>query len=142
MRASLTRRVSFAAAHRYRRPEWDDAKNAAVFGLCARPNYHGHNYGVEVTVSGPIDPVTGFLVDLAALDGALTREVMAPLDHKNLNLDVPDFAEGKLVPTSENIAAWILARMQRAVAAFSTTARVTKVRVHEGPGLWAEVEPE
>lgn len=142
MRASLTRRVSFAAAHRYRRPEWDDATNAAVFGLCARPNYHGHNYGVEVTVSGPIDPVTGFLVDLGALDAALAREVMAPLDHKNLNLDVPDFAEGKLVPTSENIAAWILERMQRAVAAFSASARVTKVRVHEGPGLWAEVEPE
>lgn len=142
MRASLTRRVSFAAAHRYRRPEWDDAKNTAVFGLCARPNYHGHNYGVEVTVTGPIDPVTGFLVDLAALDAAIAREVMAPLDHKNLNLDVPDFADGKLVPTSENIAAWILARMRRAVAAFSDSATVTRVRVHEGPGLWADAEGE
>ena len=142
MRATLTRRVTFAAAHRYRRPEWDDAKNAAVFGLCARPNYHGHNYGVDVTVAGPIDPVTGFLIDLAALDAAMQREVMAPLDHKNLNLDVPDFADGKLVPTSENIATWIFARMQRAVAAFSATAKVIRVRVHEGPGLWAEVSDE
>jgi 6-pyruvoyltetrahydropterin/6-carboxytetrahydropterin synthase len=142
MRATLIRRVTFAAAHRYRRPEWDDAKNAAVFGLCAQPNYHGHNYGVDVMVTGPIDPVTGFIVDLVALDAAIEREVMSPLDHKNLNLDVPDFADGKLVPTTENIAAWILARMQRAIPVFSKTARVSRVRVHEGPGLWAEVEAE
>jgi 6-pyruvoyltetrahydropterin/6-carboxytetrahydropterin synthase len=142
MRASLTRRVTFAAAHRYRRPEWDEAKNAAVFGLYALPNYHGHNYAVELTVAGPIDATTGFIVDLVALDPALEREVMAPLDHKNLNLDVAEFADGKLIPTSENIAAWILARMQRALAGISTTATVSKVRVHEGPGLWAEVGTE
>lgn len=142
MRASLTRRVQFAAAHRYRRPEWDDVKNAEVFGLCAQPNYHGHNYGVEVTVAGPIDPVTGFIVDLGALDAALEREVMARLDHRNLNLEVPEFADGGLIPTSENIAAWIFERMQRAVASFSKTAHVSRVRVHEGPGLWSEVDAE
>ena len=71
MRATLTRRVTFSAAHRYRRPEWDDAKNLAVFGACAHPNWHGHTYECDVTVGGPVDPVTGFCADLAALVRAL-----------------------------------------------------------------------
>jgi len=139
MRATLTRRVTFSAAHRYRRPEWDDAKNRAVFGLCALPNYHGHNFVVDVTVGGPVDPVTGFCADLAVLDNVLQREVMEPLDHRNLVLDVPEFAEGKLIPTTENVAQWILARVQRALGAQT---RVVRVRVAEEPGLWSEVEPE
>lgn len=138
MHATLTRRVTFSAAHRYRRPEWDDARNSAVFGLCARPNYHGHNFVVDVTVGGPVDPLTGFCADLAVLDAALQREVMDALDHRNLVLDVPEFAEGKLIPTTENVAQWILARMQRALG---DGAKVVRVRVAEEPGLWAEVEP-
>lgn len=136
--ATLTRRVTFSAAHRYRRPEWDDAKNAAVFGACAHPNWHGHTYTVDVTVGGPVDPITGFCADLGALDAALENEVFTPLDHRNLVLDVPEFAEGKLIPTSENLAQWILGKVQRALG---DATRVLRVRVAEEPGLWAEVEP-
>jgi 6-pyruvoyltetrahydropterin/6-carboxytetrahydropterin synthase len=115
--ASLTRRVTFSAAHRYRRPEWDDAKNLAIFGACANPHYHGHGYSCDVTVTGPIDPVTGFLVDLAALDRILAAEVRDRFDHKNINLDVPEFADGKLVPTGENLARFIFERVDRAMHA-------------------------
>jgi 6-pyruvoyltetrahydropterin/6-carboxytetrahydropterin synthase len=138
VRASLTRRVTFSAGHRYRRPEWDDARNEAVFGACARPNWHGHTYVVDVTVTGAVDPVTGFCADLAALDRALRTEVVERLDHRNLVLDVAEFAEGKLIPTSENIAWWIARAVQ---GALGQATKVSRVRVAEEPGLWAEVEP-
>ena len=86
MPSSLTRRVTFAAAHRYRIAEWSDERNAAVFGACARPNFHGHSYVCDVTVSGAIDPVTGFIVDLGVLDDVLQREVRARFDHANIFL--------------------------------------------------------
>jgi 6-pyruvoyltetrahydropterin/6-carboxytetrahydropterin synthase len=138
-RATLTRRITFSAAHRYRRPDWDDAKNRAVFGACAHPNWHGHTYTVDVTVGGPIDPTTGFCADLGALDAALRTQVFEVLDHRNLVLDVPEFAEGASIPTSENLAWWIADRIQRAIG---PATRVLRVRVAEEPGLWAEVEPE
>ncbi len=138
MRASLTRRVTFSAGHRYRRPEWDDARNAEVFGACARPNWHGHTYVVDVTVGGPVDPLTGFCADLGALDRALRTQVVERLDHCNLVLDIPEFAEGRLIPTSENIAWWIARAVQHALG---ESPRVSRVRVAEEPGLWAEVEP-
>ena len=137
MRATLTRRVTFSAAHRYRRPEWDDARNEATFGACARPNWHGHTYRCDVTVGGPVDPLTGFCADLGALDRALRERVVEALDHRNLVLDVAAFAEGKLIPTSENLAWWIAQEMQEAVG---VGMRVVRVRVAEEPGLWAEVE--
>ena len=122
---TLTRRVNFAAAHRYRRPEWDDAKNAATFGLCSLPNYHGHSYVCEVTVRGSVDPITGFVVDLGVLDRALQREVRDRFDHRNINLDVPEFADGKLVPSGENLARFILERVQRAIGGAATVSSVT-----------------
>src|SRR3954463_8223569 len=85
MPAFLTRRVTFAAAHRYRIAEWSDEKNAATFGACARPNYHGHSYTCDVTVTGTLDPVTGFVADLGAIDAALQREVRERFDHANIN---------------------------------------------------------
>lgn len=130
--AQLTRRVRFAAAHRYRRPEWDDAKNEAVFGLCARPLYHGHSYVCDVTVSGDIDPTTGFAVDLAQLDAILKREVVDRFDHRNINLEVADFADGALVPTGENLARFIYDRVQQAMRG---DARVVEVRVAEDDTL-------
>lgn len=138
MRATLTRRVTFSAAHRYRRPEWDEARNAEVFGACAHPNWHGHTYACEVTVGGPVDPTTGFCADLGALDRALEERVVRRLDHRNLVLDVPAFAEGRLIPTSENLASWIATEVQQALGGAT---RVVRVRVSEEPGLWAEVEP-
>lgn len=138
MRATLTRSVTFSAAHRYRRPEWDDARNAAVFGACAHPHWHGHTYQCEVTVGGVVDPVTGFCADLAALDRALADRVVGRLDHRNLVLDVPEFHEGQLIPTSENVAAWIAREVQDALG---DATRVLRVRLAEMPGLWVDVEP-
>jgi len=109
--ALLTRRITFAAAHRYRRPEWSDEENERVFGLCARPNFHGHSYSCEVTVRGRIDDRTGFAIDVAKLDGALAMEVRDRFDHRNINLDVPEFADGKLIPTGENLARFIFERL-------------------------------
>jgi 6-pyruvoyltetrahydropterin/6-carboxytetrahydropterin synthase len=114
--ALLTRRVTFAAAHRYRVPAWSDERNEQVFGACARPSFHGHSYVCDVTVSGPIDPTTGMLIDLAVLDGVLATEVRDRFDHRNINLDVPEFADGKLVPTGENLARFIFQRVQSAIA--------------------------
>src|SRR6478736_1119269 len=93
---TLTRRITFAAAHRYRRPDWTDERNARAFGLCARESYHGHTYICDVTVTGSIDPETGMIVDLAVLDRVLATEVRDRFDHHNINLDVPEFADGRL----------------------------------------------
>lgn len=125
MRASLTRRVTFAAAHRYRIAEWSDEKNEQTFGLCARPSFHGHSYTCDVTVAGDIDPKTGFCVDLGVLDRILATEVRERFDHRNINLDVPEFADGKLVPTGENLARFIFERVERALGKTATVVRVT-----------------
>ena len=134
VRLALTRRVTFAAAHRYRRADWSEARNREVFGTCANPNYHGHTYTCDVTVSGPVDPQTGMLVDLGRLDRALADEVRDRFDHKNVNLDVPEFAEGRLVPTGENLARFILERVQ---SALGPEPRVTQVTLAEDTTLSA-----
>jgi len=139
MPSYLTRRVSFAAAHRYRIADWSDERNAAVFGACARPNYHGHSYVCDVTVTGEIDPVTGFIVDLGLLDQVLEREVRERFDHANINLDVPEFADGGLMPTGEELARFICQRVQSALGA---RARVTRVTVAEDSTLTAAFEPD
>jgi 6-pyruvoyltetrahydropterin/6-carboxytetrahydropterin synthase len=116
-RAYLSRIVTFAAAHRYRRPEWSDEKNEQVFGLCARESYHGHTYVCEVTVAGEIDPLTGFIVDLGELDTILSEEVKHRFDHRNINVDVPEFGDGRLVPSGENLARFIYERVAGRLAA-------------------------
>lgn len=131
---TLTRRVKFAAAHRYRRPEWDDAHNVATFGACAWPSYHGHSYTCDVTVSGDIDPITGFIVDLGKLDAILRREVIQKFDHRNINVDVAEFADGKLIPSGENIARFILDRVQDGL---KKDARVVSVTIAEDDSLSA-----
>ena len=110
-RAYLTRKVHFAAAHRYRRPEWSDEQNEKTFGLCARESFHGHSYVCEVTVAGQIDPLTGFVMDLGLLDSILGDEVRNRFDHRNINVDVPEFADGKLIPSGENLARFIYDRV-------------------------------
>lgn len=134
-RLSLTRRVTFAAAHRYRRPEWSEERNFEVFGKCSRAPWHGHTYTCDVTVTGALDPATGFVVDLALLDAILDREVMERFDHRNINTDVAEFAEGQLIPSCENLSAFIAARVQDALG---TRATVTRVWLSESPTLWAE----
>jgi 6-pyruvoyltetrahydropterin/6-carboxytetrahydropterin synthase len=101
-RVAVYRKEHFNAAHRLHRPDWDDATNADVFGKCALPNYHGHNYELIVKVTGEIDPTTGYVIDLKLLSDLIQREVIERFDHRNLNLDTPEFAE--LNPTAENIA--------------------------------------
>jgi 6-pyruvoyltetrahydropterin/6-carboxytetrahydropterin synthase len=113
--AQLIRRVRFAAAHRYRKPEWTDEKNLEVFGLCARPNYHGHTYTCAVTVDGLIDEATGMVIDLAILDRVLQTEIVDRFDHRNINVDVPEFGEGQMIPTGENLARFIFDRVQAAL---------------------------
>ena len=137
-RTSLTRRIVFAAAHRYRRPDWSDAENFEVFGACANLHYHGHTYTCDVTVSGPVDEETGFVVDLGFLDRVLQREVRDRFDHRNINLEVPEFADGKLIPTGENLARFIAQRVQAALA--HTTAQVTRVHRAEDATLSSSYE--
>ena len=139
MPSYLTRRVSFAAAHRYRIAAWSDERNAAAFGACARPNYHGHSYVCDVTVTGEIDPITGFIVDLGLLDEILEREVRTRFDHANINLDVPEFNDGGLMPTGEELARFICQHVQTALG---TRSRVTRVTVAEDSTLSAAYEPD
>lgn len=134
----LTRRIGFAAAHRYRKPEWSDERNSQVFGACARESYHGHSYTCDVTVTGVLDPATGMVVDLGLLDRVLATEVRQRFDHRNINVDVPEFADGKLVPTGEELARFIFERVQRALG---DAARVVEVVIAEDATLSATFRP-
>lgn len=100
----VTRRAHFNAAHRLFNPSLSDAENARVFGPCANPHYHGHNYNLDVSVTGEVDPATGYVLDLKTLKDLIEERVLRHLDHKNLNLDVPEFA--RTIPTAENIVQW------------------------------------
>jgi len=137
MPALLTRRVSFAAAHRYRIAAWSDERNEQVFGLCARPSYHGHSYVCDVTVRGEIDDTTGMLIDLGVLDRILDVEVRQRFDHRNINVDVLEFGEGRLVPTGENLARFIFERIEAALHAAQSSAHVVRVTVAEDATLSA-----
>jgi len=102
MRVTVSRSAHFNAAHRLYRPDWTDEYNNAVFGKCNNANFHGHNYELIVSVTGEIDAETGYVIDIKILKDIINDEVEVPFDHKNLNLDVPEFAN--LNPTAENIA--------------------------------------
>ena len=137
--AYLTRKVSFAAAHRYRRPEWTDEQNEKTFGLCARESFHGHSYVCEVTVAGEIDPLTGFITDLGELDEILAAEVKDRFDHRNINIDVPEFHDGKLIPSGENLARFIFDRVS---ARLSGNVRIDNVKIAEDRTLSATYRGE
>ena len=98
----IGRRETFNAAHRLFKPDWNDEKNLDVFGKCSNPNYHGHNYVVEVWIDGPVDEETGFVIDLKKLKSLIHTEILDRFDHRNLNLDCAEFKS--LIPTTENIA--------------------------------------
>ncbi|HVF97261.1 MAG TPA: 6-carboxytetrahydropterin synthase [Flavisolibacter sp.] len=100
-RVAVIRREHFNAAHRLYRKDWSDAKNDQTFGKCSLPNYHGHNYELEIKVVGEIDDETGYVMDLKALSDLVNEKVLERFDHKNLNLDVEEFRS--LNPTAENI---------------------------------------
>ena len=110
MRVKVSRKAHFNAAHRLYRPDWSAAQNQEVFGLCNNPNYHGHNYELIVSVTGEIDPVTGYVMDMKVLKDLIKSEVEEAFDHKNLNVEVPEFK--KLNPTAENIAVVIFDKLK------------------------------
>jgi len=118
----VTRRLHFSAAHRLGRDDWPDAKNRDVYGACANPNWHGHNYEIDVTVEGPVDPETGYVLDLKALRELVEERVIADLDHRNLNLDVP-WLEG-VNPTTENLVVAIWRRIAGGMPAGVVLARL------------------
>ena len=111
MKVTVNRKAHFNAAHRLFREDWDDARNMQIFGKCSNPNYHGHNYELVVSVTGEIDPETGFVMDLKVLKDLIWQEVEIPFDHKNLNIEVEEFKT--LNPTAENIAVVIYNRLKK-----------------------------
>jgi len=131
----LTRRATFSASHYYWNEAWSAEKNHEVFGRCANRNGHGHNYTLEVTVAGEPDAVTGFVVDLKWLKGVMEREVLSAYDHKNLNLDAPEFEQQ--IPTTENIAVAAWRRLEPSINS-ANGARLSRIRVYETPEIFAE----
>ncbi len=101
MRVTVSRKAYFNAAHRLYRKDWSDEQNNAVFGKCANPNFHGHNYELIVSVTGPIDPNTGYVMDMKILKNHIKTKIEDAFDHKNLNLEVEEFLD--TIPTAENI---------------------------------------
>ncbi len=124
MKAHLTRRYRFAASHRLHSPELSDEENRRIYGKCNNPYGHGHNYTLEVTVGGPVDPCTGMVCNLMDLDGFVNREVVERFDHTNLNV-LPEFAQ--LVPTTENLCVRIHEILQRGFR----QAHLERVRLEE-----------
>lgn len=110
MLTAVVRKAHFNAAHRLYNPNWSDEKNKAVFGLCTNPNWHGHNYDLEVRVVGKVDLDTGYLIDLKLLNDCIKIHVTERLDHRNLNVEVEEFAD--LIPTVENISMVIYNRLR------------------------------
>ena len=131
----LTRRVTFAAAHVLRRDDWGEERNQAVFGECTRD--HGHNYVLEVSVSGQPHPETGMVLNLRDLDRIVREAVVEHVDHRHLNHDVP-FLEG-VVPTAENLALAFWARLERCLAESSSPAQLHRLRLVESENNTVEV---
>jgi 6-pyruvoyltetrahydropterin/6-carboxytetrahydropterin synthase len=124
LKLSLTRRYRFAASHRLHRPNFSESENTRIYGKCSNPYGHGHNYSLEVTVTGAVDPATGMVANLGELDPFVEREVVEAFDHKYLNEEVAEFAEQ--VPTAENICREIYRRLKSFGAA-----RLERVRLEE-----------
>ena len=131
---TVTRRLRFNAAHRIHNPELSDAENARLYGKCNNPNWHGHNYVLEVSVAGEIDPRTGYVVDLGALRDVVEREFVDVVDHRNLNLDVP-FMQG-VNPTSEHI----VVQCWRVLEPHVAPARLARLRLWETENNYVEYE--
>lgn len=111
MRVTVSRKAHFNAAHRLYRKDWSDEQNNTVFGKCNNPNFHGHNYELTVSVTGEIDPETGYVIDTKILSDLIKLHIEDAFDHKNLNLDVPEFAD--LNPTAENIVVVIWQKLRK-----------------------------
>jgi 6-pyruvoyltetrahydropterin/6-carboxytetrahydropterin synthase len=124
---TVNRKAHFNAAHRLFKKEWSDQKNEEVFGKCSNPNYHGHNYELIVSVTGPVNPETGFVVDLKFLKDLISEKIEEVFDHKNLNLEVEEFKT--LNPTAENISIVIYDILRKEIEA----ALALKITLYETP---------
>jgi len=131
---TATRLVRFNAAHRVYNPTWSDERNQATFGKCNNPNWHGHNYTLEIAVEGSVDPDTGYVIDLGTVKEVAERELVRHIDHKNLNLDVP-FMQGT-IPTTENLvlACW------RILAPHLQPARLVRLKLWETENHYVEYD--
>ncbi len=135
--AYLTRTVEFRATHRYFKPEWDERRNAETFGEAASP--HAHAYQCAVTLAGAMDPATGTVADLAALDRVLAEEVVARFDGRDINRDIAEYRAGRAQPTGEELCLDI---WRRVAARLPAGCRLSCVRVQEQPSLYAEYRGE
>lgn len=131
-KVSIYRKEHFNAAHRLHNAAWDEIKNQQIFGKCNNPNYHGHNYEIEVKVTGIPNAATGFVIDLKFLSDTIEEFILEKLDHKNLNLDVPEFAD--LNPTVENIAIVIYQILREKI----DKEMDLQIRLYETPRNFAE----
>jgi 6-pyruvoyltetrahydropterin/6-carboxytetrahydropterin synthase len=136
-RVRVTRRLHFSAAHRLHRSDWSEERNREVFGDCANPNWHGHNYELEVTVEGEVDPDTGFVIDLKELRDRVRESVLEDLDHRNLNLEVP-WLDGRN-PTTENV---VVAIWERLAPVMPEGIRLRRLVLYETPRNHVEYEGE
>ncbi|MEQ3662081.1 MAG: 6-carboxytetrahydropterin synthase [Flavobacterium sp.] len=127
MKATISRKAHFNAAHRLYRKDWANEKNDLVFGKCNNPNFHGHNYDLIVSVTGEIDKETGFVIDIKTLAELIKIHIEDAFDHKNLNLDVPDFEN--LNPTAENIAVVIWNKLRKHI----TSEKELEITLYETP---------
>jgi 6-pyruvoyltetrahydropterin/6-carboxytetrahydropterin synthase len=134
-RVTVTRRVHFNAAHRLNNPRLSPEENRRIFGACNNPNYHGHNYELDISVAGDVNPVTGYVADLGEVKQIAEATVLAALDHRNLNLDVPAFAE--LNPTAENIVVVIWRMLEGRLPG-----RLVKLVLWETPRNYVEYQGE
>lgn len=124
MKLSLTRRYGFPASHRLFRADWSEAENHRAFGKCANEHGHGHNYTLEITVTGPVNPSTGMIVNLTDLDAFVRARVLDEFDHANLNEQIPEFRSS--IPTTENLCRVIFSRLQG-----FAHGRIIRVRIEE-----------
>jgi 6-pyruvoyltetrahydropterin/6-carboxytetrahydropterin synthase len=129
---SLSRRIGFSAAHKYYQKKFSVEENKKIFGPCYSEHGHGHNYILEMTISGKIDPETGMVLNLVEVDSIL-KEVVEPLDHHHLNFDVAAFKD--IVPTTENVAVYCFEEIQRRLP---KDVKLQRVRVFENENLWAD----
>ncbi|GAB4091186.1 6-pyruvoyl trahydropterin synthase family protein [Flaviaesturariibacter terrae] len=135
-RVSVFRREHFNAAHRLFNPTWSEETNAKVFGKCSLPHYHGHNYELEIKVTGEVDPRTGFVMDMKVLSDLVQQQVVERFDHKNLNLDTKEFQQ--LNPTAENISIVIY----RLLRPYIDQHLDLKLRLYETPRNYVEYPTE
>lgn len=133
---SLTKSFEFAASHRLHKPEWSDERNAAVFGKCANPNGHGHNYRLEVSVTGQLSPETGMVIDAAKLDEVVTAVILRDVDHSNLDLDV-EWLRGQIT-TSEVLVEAFWSRLSRELERQNLPVKLHRIRLWETSRIYAQ----